>query len=227
MAIIKTPLMRNWIYYNFLGWFFGVIAGPFFIIHVVPSFVYISRMDEEFLYEPLSILFFTFPFGFTLGIMQKKYLQQQGILTPGWKRITTLGIGIPATIMFFITFFFASSFLWSLVLFLASTAIVGISTGGLQTISLNKSFPKSISWASAYVKGFLLLGIACLVYVLIGTSIDYFIRSSLREILNIQGYSYILEALFFLYNGIIFSILATICIGIPTGKILKQWKNEI
>ncbi len=59
--------MRNWIYYNFLGWILGVITGPFFINYVIVGSRDISKMSEDLIYDPLAKLFYSFPVGICLN----------------------------------------------------------------------------------------------------------------------------------------------------------------
>ena len=130
--MFKIPSVRNWLYNNFLGWFLGVITGPFLFDQIIIGTRYIPKIDEDLFYDDLALLFFSFPFGIFLGIMQKKYFQHQGISAPEWVFITAAGIGIPITL----TFNFINYYAGAAVFHVLNLLVIGALVGCLQAISI-------------------------------------------------------------------------------------------
>ena len=205
--MFKIPSVRNWLYNNFLGWFLGVITGPFLFDQIIIGTRYIPKIDEDLFYDDLALLFFSFPFGIFLGIMQKKYFQHQGISAPEWVFITAAGIGIPITL----TFNFINYYAGAAVFHVLNLLVIGALVGCLQAISIRSFILKKTYWILSYSLGFPLLGI---------------VASLLAEHLYQLSYMYqftrTFDVLSFLFTGIIFSIFATAIIGIPTGAILRS-----
>jgi hypothetical protein len=222
MNLAKNPFLKEWVSYNFLGWLLGIVIGPllfYFVIRYEMPGIY-----GDDLYDRLSPVFVSFPLGAGLGVMQQVKLRQWNISPALWIAATSLGFGIPISL---ITWVFQSSALrydipisWIIV----EVILIGICLGGSQALLLRKLISKPSYWILTYVFGILSLGV-----VLVGVVGGALLAAEpMEELLYSLGLYIVIkyrDELLLLFTGMTFPFFAAFLIGFPTGMILQKFGN--
>jgi hypothetical protein len=222
-SIFQSKFLKEWLLFNILGWFLGLLI--FVVLYRI-----IPVLDYEY-YKTLSYLFpviFSFPLGLGLGIMQQIKLRKRGISGLSWTLATTLGFGIPWTLISWLRDNLSLDYQWDPYLDMARIIIVGACIGGLQAYILRKSTSLDIkpgSWILAYTIGLPALVIVEFIIYIIPVFI--FAKPLLRLFREWGWWGLISYREIFIFSFIALTIpfFAALFIGLPTGRKLQRFDN--
>ena len=222
MNLAKNPFLKEWVSYNFLGWLLGTSIGPLLFYFVLRY--EIPGIYGDDLYDRLTPVFISFPLGAGLGVMQQVKLRQWNISPALWIAATSLGFGIPISLITWVFQSSASRYDIPLFAVVTEVIIVAICIGGLQALLIRKLIPKPSYWILAYVFGVLAVGVILLGVIsgalLAAEPIEEFLYS--LDLYTVVKYR---DELLLLFTGITLPFLAAFLIGLPTGLILQKFAN--
>jgi hypothetical protein len=217
---LQSKFLKEWILFNIVGWFLGLICSWVLYINVpVWDFVHYKTLRY------LLPIIMTFPLGIGLGCMQQFKLRKWKISGLSWTLATTLGFGIPWTLVSWVISNNSIGPLVELCLLVAGPIVVGASIGGFQVFLLRKSVPGALklgSWIRSYIIGLLALGIVETIIYMIPVAI--FNKSLLRLFKDWGWWGLIIhrDLILFSFIGLTIPLFAAIFIGLPTGRILQR-----
>lgn len=235
MNLSRNYFLKDWISYNLLGWLLGVIIGPIlFSFTISPALFRNANYDLQ---TNLAPIFFSFPVGVGLGIMQSIKLRCWEVPSSLWILATSLGFGIPATLIsWFLNYpswflsYVSSPLGYRAPLFLsiAEIIIIGLIVGGLQAILLRRSVLKTRYWVLAYIFGLISLGVVT-IGIFFGTL--YVAEPTQKFFYSLRLWQ--LGQLVVTYRGELINLFtllsvpffAALFIGLPTGIILQKFGN--
>ena len=215
MKLFRNRLIKEWVWFNFLGWSLGVIIGPiFYILFISPA---IGLFDP--LRTVLMPIFLSFPFGVTIGTMQNSIIHQWKLPIHSW--ILTSVLSSVITTAFTVWFFHNGVMgidIWAVFLVIM---FAGFNIGVLQTILLRHLISKPFTWIVSYIGGI----IAVVVMPII---ISIFAWRASKVFINIFYSLNLIELILYrdevllIFNLITLPIWSALIIGLPTGNILYK-----
>jgi hypothetical protein len=216
--LMQNRFIKKWIGLNLLGWYLGLLIGPFLF-----GFIIIPNAPDSIygLLDPLQPAILSFLFGIGVGFTQQIVLRRWNVSPYIWILATAFGIAMPITLFSWLLNSGVFDNVWGVLVEIAVVFLMGLGIGGLQAILLQNKVSKVSSWVRAYVVGFPALGVAAAVIILVAFALAEPIEKFLYS-LGLWKLVYYRDGLLILSIGIALPFLAALFIGLPTGRILQS-----
>ena len=219
MILLRNPLIKQWVLFNYLGWLLGIIIGPILYTLVIFPAVWLNDSLDKI----LAPLFLSFPLGISVGVMQNFVIKQWKLPIFSWILISTLS-SITTTIII-MWLFHDNTFGKDMTIIFLAPIFAGFNVGVFQAIFLRKSISKPMLWIISYIGGLFAAVIMVLIITITAfTSADFIIK--VLYALELWDIVWNRDLVLTIFNLLTLPIWLALVIGLPTGDILhKKFSN--